>query len=294
MHYRSIFLSDIHLGTRGSAVIELLEFLKQNDADTIYLLGDIIDIWRLSVRFYWPQTHNDVVQQLLRKAHNGTRIVYVPGNHDEVLRDFCGLSFGGIEIERQTVHITADGRRLWLLHGDEFDYVTNYYHWIAVLGDRGYTFGLMLNRWINNIRCRCGYNQWSLAAFVKRSVKEAVKIISDYEEALQADCKRQGFDGVICGHIHASEIKDMNGILYGNCGDVVESCTALVEDYDGNIMLVELRNHGLPSQVYCRDGQILAGKQCLSWFAQQQGAKYPQSDCEPTLICLDRPSRASN
>jgi UDP-2,3-diacylglucosamine pyrophosphatase LpxH len=269
VHYRTIFLSDTHLGTRGCAAAQLYKFLKENDAETIYLLGDIIDIWRLSVRFYWPHSHIDVVRRLLQMSRKDIKVVYIPGNHDEKMRAFCGLSFGNIDICMQSEHITAGGKKLLLLHGDEFDYVTSRYRWVAVLGDHGYTLCLALNRWINALRRRCGIEPWSLATYVKRSIKEAVKVVSQYESALQTECKQRGFDGIVCGHIHTPALKIINGLLYCNCGDTVESCTVVVEDFNGNLMIMPL-NQSHPTHIYSHDGRILTREQHIPWLEQRQ------------------------
>ena len=242
MHYRTIFLSDIHLGTRGCSAAELLSFLKDHDADTIYLIGDIIDGWQLANRFYWPQLHNDIVQKLLRCARKGTRIVYVLGNHDEFLRKHAPLRIGGIDMVLSAEHHTADGRRLWITHGDQFDCITSYHRWLAVLGDIGYSASIAVNRWFNGLRRKFGLGHWSLSGFLKRSIKEAVSFISNYETAVEGECSRRGYDGVVCGHINHAELRQMGAILYCNTGDVVESCTALVEHADGGLEVLCFRD----------------------------------------------------
>jgi UDP-2,3-diacylglucosamine pyrophosphatase LpxH len=241
--HRTIFISDIHLGTRASQANELLEFFKFNEADTIYLVGDIVDFWRVKRGPVWPQSHNDVLQKLMRKVRKGTRIVYVPGNHDEGLRDYCGAHFGGIEIVRQCVHETGDGRRLLVMHGDEFDVVVRYARWLALLGDHGYELALATNRPLNWLRRHLGLGYWSLSGFLKLRVKHAVNFIGEFEEALAAEAKRTGADGIICGHIHHAADHDIRGVRYLNCGDWVESCTALVESYSGEIRVVRWREH---------------------------------------------------
>lgn len=239
--HRAIFISDIHLGTRAAQATELLEFLRLNDADTIYLVGDIVDFWRVKRGPHWPQAHNDVMQKLMRKARKGTRLVYVPGNHDEGLRDFCGARFGGIEIVRNCLHETADGRRLLVLHGDEFDMVVRYARWLALLGDHGYELALKCNPPLNWARRHLGLGYWSLSAFLKRRVKQAVNFIGEFEQALAAEAKRHDVDGIVCGHIHHAADRMIGGVRYLNCGDWVESCTALVEDRNGAISLVRWR-----------------------------------------------------
>ena len=252
--YGTIWISDIHLGTRGCKADFLIDFLRYNDADTIYLVGDIIDGWRLKRSWYWPQTHNDVVQKVLRKVRKGTRVVYVPGNHDEWLRDYTLLQFGGGEVAEEVVHVTADGRRLLVLHGDVFDAVVKHARWLALLGDKAYTAALWFNRYFNTARRRLGYQYWSLSAYLKHRVKNAMQYIGSFADAVAAEAQRRGVDGVICGHIHHAEIRDINGVLYGNDGDWVESCTALVEHYDGRIELIDWIEH---SRSYPRRGRVV-------------------------------------
>ena len=228
----------MHLGTRGCKAEYLLDFLKWTEADTIYLVGDIIDGWRLRKGWYWPQSHNDVVQKLLRKARKGTKVVYVPGNHDEAAREYCDLHFGGVLVKREFVHETADGRRLLIIHGDEFDVVVRYARWLALLGDWAYTVLLALNNWFNGIRAKLGYPYWSLSAYLKYKVKNAEEYIGNFENALAEEAASRGVDGVVCGHIHHPEIRDIDGILYCNDGDWVESCSALVEHRDGRLEIL--------------------------------------------------------
>lgn len=237
--YRTLFLSDIHLGTKGSQTDALLEFLRLHDAETIYLVGDIIDGWRLKSAWYWPQSHNDVVQKLLRKARKGARIIYVPGNHDEFLREFCGTHFGGIEVRETALHEAADGRRYLVIHGDLFDLVVRHARWLAYLGDWAYELALMLSTRINAVRRRLGFTYWSLSAWAKLKVKHAVNFIGRYEETLVGEASRHDVDGVICGHIHSAAMREMDGILYINTGDWVESCTAVVEHMDGRMELID-------------------------------------------------------
>lgn len=215
-----------------------LDFLKHNDAGTIYLVGDIIDFWRVKRGPIWPQAHNDVLQKLLRKVRKGTRIVFIPGNHDEALRDYCGMQFGGIEIKRDDIHETADGREFLVMHGDEFDVVVRYAKWLAFLGDRSYELLLALNTPLNWIRRRLGFGYWSLSAYLKYRVKTAVNFIGEFETALSDEARRRGADGVICGHIHHAADRPVHGVHYLNCGDWVESCTAITEDENGNMEIV--------------------------------------------------------
>jgi UDP-2,3-diacylglucosamine pyrophosphatase LpxH len=239
VHYRTIFLSDIHLGTRGCKAEFLVDFLRCHDAQTFYLVGDIVDGWRLRKSWYWPQAHNDVVQKLLRKARKGTRIVYILGNHDEGLRDYAPIGFGNIELAQEAVHETADGRRLLVVHGDWFDLIVTNARWIALLGDGAYTFALWVNHHFNKVRRLLGYDYWSLSAFLKLKVKNAVMYIGSFAEALAGAARSRQLDGVVCGHIHHAEIRDVGGILYCNDGDWVESCTALVEHFDGRLEIVQ-------------------------------------------------------
>lgn len=237
--WRTIFLSDIHLGTPGCKAEFLLDFLKHNESDKLYLVGDIVDGWRLKRGWYWPQAHNDVVQKVLRKARKGTEVIYVPGNHDEALRDYLDHHLGGIFIAGEATHDTADGKRMLVVHGDAFDGVVRYARWLAFLGDHAYNFALWTNEWFNRARRTFGLPYWSLSAWLKNKVKNAVKYISDFEEAVANEAHRRGFDGVICGHIHKAEIRRIGDALYMNDGDWVESCTALVEDWDGNFKIVD-------------------------------------------------------
>jgi UDP-2,3-diacylglucosamine pyrophosphatase LpxH len=237
-HYRTIFLSDAHLGTRGCQAELLLDFLKHNEAESYYLVGDMVDGWRLKSGWYWPQAHNDVVQKLLRKVRKGARIVYVPGNHDEFARQYVGLSFGGIVVVNRIVHTTADGRRLLVIHGDEFDIVVRHAKWLALLGDWGYDLALFLNTYFNLGRRAFGFGYWSFSAWAKLKVKNAVNFIGAFEAALSEEAKRQEVDGVVCGHIHHAAIRDIGGITYVNTGDFVESCTAVVEHDDGRLEIL--------------------------------------------------------
>jgi len=250
--YRAIFISDIHLGTRGCQADYLLDFLRNTESDTLFLVGDIVDGWRLKKSWYWPQSHNDVVQKLLRKARKGTRVIYVAGNHDEALRDFTGTHFGGVEVCNDFVHETADGKKMLVIHGDAFDGVVKHAKWLALLGDWAYNWMLWANTWFNRMRRTLGFGYWSLSAYLKKRVKNAVRFIDNYEQAVAEEARRRGADGVICGHIHHAEIRDIDGIRYVNDGDWVESCTACVEDFEGNLSIVywaEERNFSmLPAQ----------------------------------------------
>lgn len=237
-HVRTLFLSDIHLGTSGCQAALVLEFLKRYEAETIYLVGDIVDGWRLRKGWYWPQSHNDIVQKLLRKVRKGTRLVYLPGNHDEFLRDYLGSNFGGIEIFDQHLHVTADGRRFLVVHGDRFDVVIVNARWLAHLGDWAYETALTINTLVSYIRRKLGLPYWSLSAWAKLKVKTAVNYVGDFERFLSDEARKENADGVICGHIHHAVMHDMNGITYINTGDWVESCTAVVEHRNGELELI--------------------------------------------------------
>jgi len=236
--YRAIFISDIHLGTAGCQAQALLGFLKTHPSDHLYLVGDIVDGWQLRRRWFWPQSHNDVVQKLLRRARKGCKVVFIPGNHDEFARGFLGHEFGGIEVRDDAVHTTADGKRLWVTHGDYFDGVIQCAKWLAYLGDNLYEFTLKLNRYLNGLRARLGLPYWSLSAYLKDKVKSAVNYVTSFEVAVAQAARAQGHDGVVCGHIHRAEMRDINGTLYCNDGDWVESRSALVEHFDGRLELV--------------------------------------------------------
>ena len=236
--YRTIFVSDTHLGTRGCKAERLADFLAHNDCQTLYLIGDIVDGWALRRNWYWPEAHNRVITEILRKVESGTRVIYVPGNHDEALREYTGLSLAGVELKTEAIHKTADGRQLLIIHGDQFDGVIAYAKWLAYLGDRAYGLALSLNTVFNAARKILGMPYWSLSAYLKLKVKNAASFIGNFETALVREAKSRGLDGVVCGHIHHAEVKDVAGILYCNDGDWVESCTALTEDAMGRLRIV--------------------------------------------------------
>ena len=245
-HYRTVFLSDLHLGLRASRADLLLDFLGGMDCGRIVLVGDIVDGWRLRKSWFWDRSHDEVIRLLLRRAREGVEILYIPGNHDEMFRDWVGLEIAGIRLAQQAEHITADGRRLLVMHGDEFDSVVRYWPLLAHLGDWAYDAALLLNRWFNTARRRMGYPYWSLSQWLKRRVKEAVKAIDRFEESLAHEALRGGYDGVICGHIHHAEMRDIGGVTYMNTGDWVESCTALVEHPDGRFELLDWSRRSPP------------------------------------------------
>jgi UDP-2,3-diacylglucosamine pyrophosphatase LpxH len=236
--YRSIFISDLHIGTPGFQAEALLEFLRTHRSEYLYLVGDIVDGWQLRRRWYWPQSHNDVVQKLLRRARKGCRVIFVPGNHDEFARGFIGHQFGGIDVVQDAVHRTADGRNLWVIHGDYFDGVIQYAKWLAYTGDNLYEFTLKLNRHLNVLRARLGLPYWSLSAYLKQKVKTALSYVTAFEEAVARETRGRGHQGVVCGHIHRAEMREIDGILYCNDGDWVESRSALAEHHDGRLELI--------------------------------------------------------
>jgi UDP-2,3-diacylglucosamine pyrophosphatase LpxH len=237
-HVRTLFISDVHLGCRGCQAELLLDFLCRHDAETLYLVGDIVDGWRLKRTWFWPQSHNDVAQKILAKARSGVRVIYIPGNHDEFLRGYYGTHFGGIEVAENAVHVTANGKRYLVTHGDHFDLVVTQARWLALLGDKAYDLALTANRVFNAARRVLGFPYWSLSQWAKLKVKNAVAYIGEYERALVADAKRHEVDGIICGHIHHAAIHDDPGITYVNCGDWVESCTAIAEHQDGRLEIL--------------------------------------------------------
>jgi len=237
-HFRSIWISDIHLGTRGCKAEFLLSFLKYHESEYLYLVGDIVDGWALKRSWFWKQSHNDVIQKILRKARRGTKVIYIPGNHDEVLRDYTDHHFGGVVVRKEAIHTAADGKRYLVIHGDEFDGIVHYAKWLAHMGDYAYTLALTFNHWFNLARRRLGLPYWSLSAYLKHKVKNAVEFISGFEELVATEARRRKVNGVICGHIHHADIRQIDDITYCNDGDWVESCTALAEDAKGNMQII--------------------------------------------------------
>jgi UDP-2,3-diacylglucosamine pyrophosphatase LpxH len=237
-HYRTIWISDFHLGTRECKADLLLDFLRHNDSDYLYLVGDVFDGWALRRSWYWPQGHNDVIQKLLRKARKGARVFYIPGNHDEFAREFLHLQLGEITIQPQTIHTTADGRQLLVLHGDEFDGVIRHARWLSIIGAHAYSGLIKVNRWFNTCRRWMGLPYWSLSAYLKQKTKKAVQYVASFEEVVVREARQWDVDGVVCGHIHQAELRMMQGWLYANSGDWVESCTALVEHLDGRLEVI--------------------------------------------------------
>jgi UDP-2,3-diacylglucosamine pyrophosphatase LpxH len=236
--YRTIWLSDIHLGLKASRTEYLFDFLQHTESEYLYLVGDIIDLWKAKRGWYWPEINNRIVRLIMDKALRGTKVVYVPGNHDEFFRDYVNLYFAGIHITPRTEHITEDGRKLLILHGDEFDAVTLNNKWIAKLGSEAYDMLIVLNHWFNWIRRKLGFGYWSLSKHLKHKVKEAVNFIGNFEQAVVHAARQHGADGVVCGHIHHAVITLYEDIQYANCGDWVESCTALAEEDNGTLRLI--------------------------------------------------------
>jgi len=236
---RTVWISDLHLGTPGCQARALLDFLRNVDCETLYLVGDIIDGWQLRRQWYWPQAHNDVVQKLLRKARKGTKVIFVPGNHDEFARKYLGHNFGGVDVVEEAIHVTADGRTLWITHGDYFDGVIQCAKWLAHVGDWAYELTLRFNRHLNTWRARLGLPYWSLSRYLKLKVKRAVSYVSDFEVAVAREARERGVHGVVCGHIHHAEMRTIDGVLYCNDGDWVESLTALVEHPDGRLEIFD-------------------------------------------------------
>jgi UDP-2,3-diacylglucosamine pyrophosphatase LpxH len=240
---RTVWISDVHLGTAGCQAGLLSDFLHSIECETLYLVGDIVDGWRLRKGWYWPDQHNEVIRRLLKMAHRGTRVIYIPGNHDEMFRDYAGLSFGGIEVQLEAIHTTADGRALLVTHGDAFDGIVLYARWLAFLGDQAYTLLLKANVILNAVRRRFNLPYWSLSSYLKKRVKNAVQYIGQYEEVVAREAVMRGVQGVVCGHIHCAEIRQFGDITYYNDGDWVESCTALTEAKDGTMSIVDWAAH---------------------------------------------------
>jgi UDP-2,3-diacylglucosamine pyrophosphatase LpxH len=243
---RTAWISDVHLGTPGCQATALLDFLRTVECETLYLVGDIIDGWQLRRSWYWPQAHNDVVQKLLRKARKGTKVVFVPGNHDEFARKYLNHNFGGVDVVEDAIHELADGRKLWVTHGDYFDGVIQCAKWLAYVGDSAYELTLRLNRHFNSLRARLGLPYWSLSKYLKLKVKRAVSFIGDFETAVAREARAKGVHGVVCGHIHHAEMRMIDGVLYCNDGDWVESLTALVEHADGRLEILDWSARGRP------------------------------------------------
>ena len=253
--YRTVFISDVHLGTRGCNDRLLIDFLDHVDSQYLYLVGDIIDGWRMKKKFYWPERHNAIVRRIMKRAKRGTEVIYIPGNHDEMFRQFAGTNFGGVEIRREATHVTADGRKLLVVHGDEFDAVVLAHRWLAFAGDWAYRTLMQLNVAVNAVRRGMGLEYWSLSKHAKAKVKGAVSVITHFEEAVAHEARSRGVDGVVCGHIHTAEIRDFDGLTYYNDGDWVEGCNALVEHFDGRLELLHW-----PDEITARNEARAAGR----------------------------------
>lgn len=269
---RAIFISDIHLGTRACQAESLLGFLRVFDAEYLYLVGDIVDFWAMNRNIQWATSHNTVVQKILRRARHGTQVIFVPGNHDELLREYDGIAFGGIQVRNEAVHETVDGKRYWVVHGDEYDQVTRHHRWVAVLGDVAYNMLVRLNQLLSRIRRllrRPGY--WSLAGYAKKKVKKAVNFIFDFEDAVVHAARQRKMDGVVCGHIHWSSDRMIDGIHYLNCGDWVDTCSGIVEHHDGRIEIIHWSEfEGIDQDD--EDGDLDAGKMAGVLVLPQQAA----------------------
>jgi len=249
--FRAIWISDVHLGFRGCQANFLLDFLRTVETEYLYLVGDIIDVWNMQKNVYWPQEHNNVIRTILGKAKHGTKVVYVPGNHDEVFRDYDGMQFGNLTIQTQAIHTGADGRRYLIMHGDEFDSVVKCSKLVAMVGNVAYDWLLWSNRYVNTIRRAFGRPYWSLAAYLKHKVKNAVNYISNFEHAIARAAEKEEVDAIVCGHIHRAEVSKINGVLYCNDGDWVESCSALGERHDGSLHLIhwtDVRRDIIPAE----------------------------------------------
>lgn len=249
---RTAWISDLHLGTVGCRATDLLDFLEHLECEQLYLVGDIIDGWQLRRAWNWPQAHSDVIQALLAIARRGTRVVFIAGNHDEFARRYIGVTIGGIQVADECTHVTADGRRLWILHGDQFDGVIRCAKWLAYTGDILYEFSLRANRWLDVCRAALGLPYWSLSQYLKLKVKRAVNYVGDFENAVAREARRRGMDGVVCGHIHHAEMRMIDDVLYANDGDWVESLTALVEHYDGHLEIVRWNPGSAPGRRHTR------------------------------------------
>jgi UDP-2,3-diacylglucosamine pyrophosphatase LpxH len=279
-HYRTVWISDVHLGTPGCQADALLAFLREIECETLFLVGDIVDGWQLKRQWYWPQAHNDVVQKVLRKARKGTRVIFIPGNHDEFARRYVDLSFGGIDVADEWIHRTADGRRLWVVHGDRFDGVIQCGKWLAHLGDMLYGFTLAMNRPLNRGRAALGLPYWSISKYLKGKVKRVVSYIGDFEGLVVDAARERGVDGVVCGHIHHAELRHIDGILYANDGDWVESLTALVEHADGRLEIVDRSASTRPS---------------VASDSRREGSGVPPSFQEGEVtVCSGRPTTAAS
>jgi UDP-2,3-diacylglucosamine pyrophosphatase LpxH len=243
LNFRSVWISDVHLGTKHAQVDALLDFLRESECRYLYIVGDLIDGWELKYKWFWRDEYNLLIQKLLRKSRKQTRIIYIGGNHDEFVENFIGLRFGNVTLARQVIHTSADGKKYLVIHGHQCDGIAHFNGLLDRVGSRLYQWILDLNLYLNRVRRSLGFGYWSIAAYLKFKAKQAVKYASDYETAIALMARKQKVDGVICGHIHRAEIKNINGVQYLNCGDWVESCTALVEDFDGTMRLIHFHEN---------------------------------------------------
>lgn len=270
--HRTLWISDLHLGTKGCQAESLVAFLSAHECDHLYLVGDIIDGWQLGKRWYWTEAQSRVVQLILEKARSGTRVTYIPGNHDAGLRAYGALDLAGIEVLEEVVHTTATGKRLLVLHGDQFDVVVRCHRWLAHLGDFAYQLSLVANRWFNFARQRIGLPYWSLSAYLKQRVKDAVSFVGRFEEALIHEAERRGVDGIVCGHIHKAELREVSGVIYANDGDWVESCTALAEDHSGKLSIVHWEDGQKPQATRAARASTNRRKEVAALAAQECAA----------------------
>lgn len=244
IHCKTLWISDVHLGSADCKAEQLLQLLDRVRCERLYLVGDIVDIWAMSRRVFWPESHNLVLRKLLNKSRAGVEIIYIPGNHDANFREFCGSQFGHVVIKRKHVHVTPDGRRLLVTHGDELDHAVRFSRLNRLVGDWAYNAMMSVNRWVNRIRDRLGLPYWSLSGWVKNHVAQADAAIQAYQVAAVTMVREKGYDGIICGHLHHPVIQQYEDILYCNDGDWVENCTALLEDEGGQLKLLR----GISSQ----------------------------------------------
>jgi UDP-2,3-diacylglucosamine pyrophosphatase LpxH len=293
LRVRTAWISDLHLGTPGCQAGPLLDFLRSLECETLFLVGDIIDGWQLKRQWYWPQAHNDVIQKLLRKARKGTKVIFVPGNHDEFARRYVEHNFGGVDVAEEWVHTTADGRKLWVVHGDLFDGVVQCARWLAMLGDSAYEWTLRMNRHLNSLRARLGLPYWSLSRYLKLKVKRAVSYVGDFEAAVAREARRRGLQGVVCGHIHHAEMRMIDGVLYANDGDWVESLTALVEHADGRLEIVDWgqRMALAKAEAAARQPAHMPQRKAAVWTGASHSASVGAS---ATLMVTEQPAISSD
>jgi UDP-2,3-diacylglucosamine pyrophosphatase LpxH len=273
MHYKTIWISDVHIGSKSSSVNNLLEFMKSNESDVLYLVGDIIDGWALTRKFYWNQDCNDFLQKVLRKARKGTQVNYIPGNHDESARQFVGLNFENISVKQNDIYVTSLGKKMLILHGDEFDFVMQNHKWLAMFGSMIYEFGMTTSHLVNKIRSFFGLEYWSFVDYCKKHVKNAVKFINNFEDLVLDHAKQEQMDLIVCGHIHYPTIKEKDNIIYLNCGDWITNCSAIVETYSGDLIIIKFKdNLVIPLYVIpAGTNSILSGLEAETYFSTIEG-----------------------